>query len=177
MKKLKQLFWTFILYRTLKLIYVMDLDNYTSSKWQTSLSSGYYGSQYYSNDRPESKSFFSKDDLTEASLYSPKSPLYGSDSKLRGASSSAVMKVTEPDYIVRSYYSKSNTKSMLGLDSSRSLNSGPLGGAKRVMQSIVGSFDKKSLQQQLDFGDAYSLGGSNSLVGYSFQRNSQSDYD
>lgn len=156
----------------------MDLDNYTSSKWETSLSSGYYGSQYYSNDRPESKSFFSKDDLTEASLYSPKSSLYGSDSNLRGASSSAVMKVTEPDYITGPYYSKSNTKSMLGLDSSsRSLKSDPLGGAKRVMQSIVGSSDKKSLQQQLDFGDAYSLGGPNSLVGYTFQSNSQTDYD
>jgi hypothetical protein len=195
MKKLKQLFWTVILCRTLRLIYVMDLDD---PKWQAdkiaydslyvkdggvgksssvgvsknSYSLG-YDSQSYAKDGGVGKSsFFSKEDLTEASLYSPKSSLYneadyGSGSSyLRG---SGVGKITEPDYIHSgSLYPKSNIKSMLGYDDSNSWKSGPLSGAKRVVKSILGSSDKKPLQQQ-DFGDVYSLGGgSKSLAGYPY---------
>jgi hypothetical protein len=79
-KKMKQFFWTFILFRTLKIIYLLDLENYSLSKWQLtetfgSKRSGISGAQSLMNFNPTTgKRFFSEEDLAEAALYSPNVP-------------------------------------------------------------------------------------------------------
>jgi hypothetical protein len=135
-KKLKQFFWTYILYRTLKLIYVVDLENYSLSKWQSA--SMYDGSSSV-KVKSMSDSFFSADDLEEAARYSPRklSSLGAYGSNIMGGSSNQ----NQPDLMLGQYSSNINSLSK-AMDFDRDIISsgvsknGAFGGAKNVVQSI-----------------------------------------
>lgn len=79
-KKMKQLFWTFVLFRTLKIIYLLDLDNYSSSKLQLTETFGSKRSDISGEQSPvkfnptTGKRFFSEEDLAEAARFSPSVP-------------------------------------------------------------------------------------------------------
>jgi hypothetical protein len=83
-KKLKQVFWSFILFRTLKLIYNMDLDNYSSSKWQAIETYDSVSSMSNQlspvNVKPVGKSFFSNENLAnKAELFGLSESSYHSE--------------------------------------------------------------------------------------------------
>lgn len=157
-KKLKQLFWIFVLYRSLRLIYILDLDG--SSSWQS------YDLLSYNNKKKDGgKSLFSKgasNNVELSSLYSRSFGEYGSSSDSIVGYTSA-MKITEPDYIIpRSYSSaKPDANNKDGRD-------GVVGWARKALRTIVGSSEKTKrftsyYPRQQNFVDIDNNAVSNSL--------------
>ena len=100
LKKVKQFFWTFILYHALKLIYVMDLDKFSLAKWQSSYDTSFV------QVKPMGKNFLSTQDIDGADIYSPKSsylrePIYGqypSNTKTSGTKKNFFNAIFSSDY-------------------------------------------------------------------------------
>ena len=139
-KKLKQFFWIFILYRTWKIIYAIDLEEYSSPSSIEMKSRG--------------KSFFS---AGQDDLYSPKASSLGgygytTESKNGWRGSSMQSKMNEPYYLSM----PSNMESMPKSDG------GVYQRVKKIIQSLFSSGKKVEVQAYQPSQSLQSLGSINS---------------